>query len=424
MRSPRLDIARDTSAGPYFSCFKMTNATAIAAAPRRVNSQSPCGEREINLKIKRKKVPLLLFIGGFLGAGKTTAISSLAKMLTKGSGKVAAIINDHAAGLVDTLFLSGNGIAVTEIAGSRFCCNFGGLAEAISAEIESENPDFILAEPVGSCIDIVATVVRPMMAMMSDKLAVAAFSVLVDPRRWQELAGNQDDLSMKFIFDRQLEEADCIVVTKADALSDSELQIIVEQVASRYPSPMILPISAVKNAGLSEWMDFVRATPPQERWLRRVDYRRYADAEAEISWLNAKVSTEYFDPVDGVEAATALLEMLLAEVETARARIVHLKILADSEKGFIKAGTTQTSSRFDMDGGFGGPVEKLEFTINIRAIIDPPELSKILQTAVNSSFFSEKARNSILYLHTFSPAAPNPTYRFDTGRQLVGYSKI
>ncbi len=381
--------------------------------PGRWNSRMPLRRREKNSKVKAKKLPLLLFIGGFLGAGKTTAINSLTKMLTRRGGKVAVIINDHAPGLVDALFLSDCGAAVHEMAGSRFCCNFGGFAETINSAIESCDPDFIMAEPVGSCVDIVATVVRPTMALMSDRVAVAAFSVLVDPWRWRELAGNSGDESMKYIFDRQLEEADCIVVTKADSLSGSELQIVLEQISSRYPSPMILPVCAPENAGFDEWMNFVRATPPQERWLHQIDYGRYADSEAEISWLNARVSVAPFDPVDGVEAVRELLGMLIAQVRNAGAPIGHLKILADCEKGFVKASATQAGGRFDMDVGFVGPVEKLEFTINIRAAIDPPELSKIVQAAMNSGFPPEKARSSILYLNTFRPAAPRPTYRFD-----------
>jgi G3E family GTPase len=362
-----------------------------------------------------EKVPLLLFIGGFLGAGKTTAMRALARILTERGKKVAAITNDQAAGLVDTVFLSGSGIAAKEVAGSCFCCNFNGLADAIRASIGSAHPDIILAEPVGSCTDIVATVIRPMMALMRDKVAVAAFSVLVEPKRWQELAADGDNVSwsMKYLFDRQLEEADCIVVTKVDTLTDTELQTIMEQVASRYPSPTILHVSALQNKGLRKWIDFVQATLPQERWLQAIDYHRYAEAEAEMGWLNAQVSVEHFNPVDGMEAARALLEGLIDGVAQTRGRIGHLKLFAAAQNGFVKAGTTQSGSPFDVDGGFDGPVDKLEFTINIRATLEPQDLSRIVQTAVHNGFDPGTAKSSILYLNTFKPSPPNPTYRFN-----------
>ncbi len=364
-----------------------------------------------------KKVPLLLFVGGFLGAGKTTAMRALAKILTQRGKKVAAITNDQAAGLVDTIYLSGNGVAAEEVAGSCFCCNFNGLADAIAASIESENPDIILAEPVGSCTNIVATVIRPMRALMGDKVTVAAFSVLVEPKRWRELAGASENTpwSMKYLFDRQLEEADCILVTKVDTLSDTDLQNMVEQVGLRYPAPRILPISSMKNKGLNEWLDFVQSTPPQERWLQDIDYKTYAEAEAEMGWLNAQVLVEHFESVDGMESAEAFLQRLVDGLAQGDGRIGHLKILAAAENGIVKVGTTQLGSGFDTDGEFAGPVDLLTFTINIRATVEPRDLSRIVQSAVNNAFEVDRARASILYLNTFRPGAPNPTYRLNQG---------
>jgi G3E family GTPase len=362
-----------------------------------------------------EKVPLLLFVGGFLGAGKTTALRSLARILTEQGKKVAAITNDQAAGLVDTVFLSGSGVAAQEVAGSCFCCNFNGLADAISASIEAENPDIILAEPVGSCTDIVATVIRPMRSLMGDKVTVASFSVLVEPKRWTELADDGAPWSMKYLFDRQLEEADCILVTKVDTLTDTELQSMMEQVASRYPAPRILHISALENKGLREWLDFVQATPPQERWLQDIDYGRYAEAEAEMGWLNAQVLVEHFESADGMGAARSLLELLVNGVAQRNGRIGNLKILAAADNGIVKAGTTQLGTALDMDGGFSGPVDMLTFTINIRATLEPKDLSRIVQSAVNNAFEPDRARASLLYLNTFRPGAPNPTYRFNQG---------
>ena len=49
-------------------------------------------------------IPLMI-IAGFLGAGKTTAIRALGRLLTRRGQTVAVITNDQAAGLVDTAFL-------------------------------------------------------------------------------------------------------------------------------------------------------------------------------------------------------------------------------------------------------------------------------------------------------------------------------
>ncbi|MBM3302026.1 MAG: cobalamin biosynthesis protein P47K, partial [Deltaproteobacteria bacterium] len=169
-----------------------------------------------------KEVPSVFFIGGFLGAGKTTAILELARIFSGKGIRVAAITNDQAEGLADTFFLSHGGVPVQEIAGSCFCCNFNGLVDAIRHSIESADPHVILAEPVGSCTDIVATVIRPMRALMSDTVRVLSYSVLVEPDRWHELGDEASPAawSMRYLFHKQLQEADFIVVTKLDTLDD------------------------------------------------------------------------------------------------------------------------------------------------------------------------------------------------------------
>ncbi|MDB6053954.1 MAG: signal recognition particle protein Srp54, partial [Verrucomicrobiales bacterium] len=67
---------------------------------------------------------LYIMIGGFLGAGKTTAVAKLAAFLTKKGKRVGLITNDQAGNLVDTRMLKSHGFSTEEIAGGCFCCKF------------------------------------------------------------------------------------------------------------------------------------------------------------------------------------------------------------------------------------------------------------------------------------------------------------
>jgi G3E family GTPase len=71
-----------------------------------------------------------VMIGGFLGAGKTTAVDRLARMLADRGLVVGLITNDQSTGLVDTALLRSHGFEVEEIAGGCFCCRFDSLQEA------------------------------------------------------------------------------------------------------------------------------------------------------------------------------------------------------------------------------------------------------------------------------------------------------
>src|SRR5437763_16689111 len=92
-----------------------------------------------------------LMIGGFLGAGKTTAIGRLARHYRERGQRVGIVTNDQAANLVDTNSLRSQGHAVAEVAGACFCCKFDDLVAQVDCLQESDRPDVILAEPAGSC---------------------------------------------------------------------------------------------------------------------------------------------------------------------------------------------------------------------------------------------------------------------------------
>jgi G3E family GTPase len=81
--------------------------------------------------------------GGFLGAGKTTAMLRFAQWLSEQRDyKVGVITNDQANGLVDSALASSGGrFAVREVGGGCFCCKSETLVEAMgsfSAKIQPQ----------------------------------------------------------------------------------------------------------------------------------------------------------------------------------------------------------------------------------------------------------------------------------------------
>jgi hypothetical protein len=72
-------------------------------------------------------LPTIVPIGGFHGAGKTSLIVAAARLL-KGRGlRLAAVLNDQGAELVDTSFVEANGILAGQVAGGCFCCRLSEL---------------------------------------------------------------------------------------------------------------------------------------------------------------------------------------------------------------------------------------------------------------------------------------------------------
>ncbi len=115
--------------------------------------------------------PRLVLVGGFLGAGKATLLVAAARRIRDNGGRVALITNDQGADLVDTQLAAATGFAVREVTGGCFCCRFSDFAGAAAGLMEF-SPEVILAEPVGSCIDLAATVIRPLRALYASRLEV------------------------------------------------------------------------------------------------------------------------------------------------------------------------------------------------------------------------------------------------------------
>src|SRR3989442_2273331 len=168
-----------------------------------------------------------LMIGGFLGAGKTTSVVRLAERLTKQGLHVGLITNDQGSELVDTAMLRSQGFATEEIPGGCFCCRFNSLVDAANKLTEQSRPDVFIAEPVGSCTDLVATVTYPLRRLYGEHFTVAAVSVLADSilamRVFGLDKGGGFSEKVLYIYKKQLEEADLIVISKCELLDDNRL---------------------------------------------------------------------------------------------------------------------------------------------------------------------------------------------------------
>src|SRR3954462_6481751 len=168
-----------------------------------------------------------IMVGGFLGAGKTTAIGRLARHYQDRGLRVGIVTNDQAADLVDTNSLKAQGLSVEEVAGACFCCRFDDLVHKVGCLSTAGRPAVILAEPVGSCTDLVATVVQPLKDLYGDRFEVAPYAVLFKPSHGLKIlqggAGSGFSPKAAYIFLKQLEEADAVVINRIDELPADDL---------------------------------------------------------------------------------------------------------------------------------------------------------------------------------------------------------
>src|SRR5688500_9826309 len=232
-------------------------------------------------------------IGGFLGAGKTTAVAALAQHLTKAGLRVGLITNDQGNELVDTAMLRARGFATEEIPGGCFCCRFNSLVDAAKKLTHAARPDAFVAEPVGSCTDLMATVSYPLRRIYGDRFIVSPLSVLVDPVRAQQILGLRVGRSfsekVRYIWRKQIEEADIIVITKTDLVAPAELSELTNRLSEQFPGKELIAISIRTGAGVGTWFEALENSTPSSAAAMQINYDIYAEGEALLGWLNATV---------------------------------------------------------------------------------------------------------------------------------------
>ena len=245
-------------------------------------------------------VPTFVVVGGMLGAGKTSLIVAAARRLVEQGRRVGVVTNDQGSGLVDTALVRTAHVPVAEVSGGCFCCRLSDLLRACDA-LASERPEVIFAEPVGSCVDLAATVLRPLLRDEAHRFHVAPLTVLVDPARAIEMTGPQADADVAYLFRHQLDEADIVCFTKADA---GVAQPALDGVAGH-------AISAKTGQGVDAWLDHVLAPSPSAgSALIAVDYTRYAEAEAALAWLNWRARVDLESPQSPAVLVGALTDRL------------------------------------------------------------------------------------------------------------------
>lgn len=77
----------------------------------------------------------LIFVGGFLGSGKTTALGIMAQDIIRKGMRVGIVTNDQSANLADTVIvqqmLEELGVPIEEVVVGCFCCKFDELIDQI-----------------------------------------------------------------------------------------------------------------------------------------------------------------------------------------------------------------------------------------------------------------------------------------------------
>ena len=356
-----------------------------------------------------------VMIGGFLGAGKTTAISRLARMYQDRGKKVGIVTNDQATDLVDTHTLREQGFNVGEVPGACFCCNFNELTATVERISAAERPDVVLTEPVGSCTDLVATVIRPLQSLFGGEFDIAPYGVILKPSHGLRIlsGGEKAGFSPKadYIFRKQIEEADFVLLNRIDELSHDVVDDLARLLESQFPGRPVLRISARTGAGFEPLFEFLGQRGMFGRRVIELDYDTYAEGEAELGWLNSSlvVSSETRFSLDNL--LLSIIDRLRGRFSELGAETAHLKTIGIADGGHGVANLVSSFTPAELSLASDCQTTSANVIVNARVAIDPEVLQGEVAAAVRSAAADVGAKAAFGQTQSFRPGRPVPTHR-------------
>jgi Ni2+-binding GTPase involved in maturation of urease and hydrogenase len=363
-----------------------------------------------------------VMIGGFLGAGKTTTIARLAATYQSRGQKVGIVTNDQAADLVDTHALRRQGFDVGEVAGACFCCNFNELTETVAALEKENRPDVVLAEPVGSCTDLVATVMQPLMRLFGEKFSVAPYGVILKPSHGRRILGGKKLLGGKkragfspkaaYIFKKQLEEADFLIINRIDELEPEEVQELHQLLEEETPGIPKLRLSAKTGNGFEALVEMLDKQGIFGQRILELDYEIYAEGEAELGWLNSSLRVTSDVPYSLDDVLLGIVSRLKSKLADADAETAHLKAIGLWEGFHGVANLVSSDSPAELSLPSSCETKTADIVVNARVATSPDFLREQVEAAVRETCDSVGATPEFRQTQSFRPGRPVPTHRY------------
>jgi G3E family GTPase len=286
------------------------------------------------------------------------------------------------------------------------------LETAINSLKQDDEPEIIFAESVGSCTDIIATIVNPLMKFRPE--IEINVSIFVDAGLLlQQLSDDSKPFEeeVQYIFNLQLAEADVLVVNKIDLLVPSKLATLKEYLDNRYPQKEILYQNSLDTESIRKWINcmnnFVAAS---KRKTLEIDYNIYGAGEAKLAWLNEEVEIRTTDN-KAVEAAVTLIDKIHAGIKSASHTIGHLKFLIDDGQTKRKISFVSFQQKVFGNDPVNSDSNTVFLLINARVQTEPLILKQILK----ESILELKQETACKVIErkglAFKPGFPKPTHR-------------
>jgi G3E family GTPase len=258
--------------------------------------------------------------------------------------------------------------------------------------------------------------VQPLKDLCGEQFSVAPYGVLFKPSHGLRILRNEAGAGFSpkaaYIFRKQLEEADVILMNRIDELSGENVEELCGLVGAQYPNTPVLRISAKNGQGFDGLTEFLNQEGRFGTKLLDIDYDVYAEGEAELGWLNSSVSIRAAQPFPLDDLLLEILGHLQKSLLKAKAEVAHLKTIGLWEGFFGVANLIASRATPELSLPSHAQVQDVEVIVNARVAIEPEVLEAEARSAVEHACRMRGAVPTFRATQSFRPGRPQPTHRY------------
>ncbi len=220
-------------------------------------------------------------------------------------------------------------------------------------------------------------------------------------------------IETKYIWEKQIEEAEVLIINKTDLLSSEELAKLKRLTENLYPTKLLLFQNSLDSNSLTNWIDIISNTDQnQPHKTIEIDYVKYGKGEANLAWLDEEI--EIITPDDSsVELAYTFINRVTEAITGKGLTIGHLKYFLVFNDKSLKISHTTISDQAVSESPVYEKAPSVDLLVNARIQTSPDELRKILFDNLNQLKSIPGVQVNEKFLSYFQPGFPNPTHRME-----------
>jgi G3E family GTPase len=295
-------------------------------------------------------------VGGFNESGKTTAVSRACRILDERNIKSSAIKEDG--------------------------CDYNRLASQIELLKASSDPSIVFVEYGGTCTGLSASLLKPLRESGVAEIEASNVSTFADAQLLLPyLRGTDIPLSAgdKTIWEKLIKEAEILVISKIDRLSDCQFEAVKVLANDYFPSKKVILTDASDKDTIGEWLEIIESA--EDRKAENEDIKE-GEKDAGTARLDEEIEITTADD-SAVEIVCGFMTALSKSIAERKLNAEHFHFFL-SYNGH--SSTISHTALSDTNVAWTPPAEKsklVNVVINANVSTSPGELRKILIERLN-----------------------------------------